>query len=643
MLLIIPVLSGLMLFLDLLAIQKPAEGESVSLRKVFIETLILLGVFVAISSELLSLFTAVTTTGEVIAWLILALLSMGFGLSGRLFKQGWRRLQVSIPRLAGHELIYVAMIGIIFLLAFVTGFLSPPNNNDSLLYHLPRIAHWIQSGSLAHHATAYINQLSYPIWAEEAIMGVWLFTGVDTFSFLIQWLAFAGCIINVTMIAKQITASRPGQWLSLFFALSLPAALLQSSSTQNDIVTAFWFTSMLFFIVLAIKRPLSIVELICFAGSLALGMLTKATFYPYASALLVVFSYLMVRRAGWKKGGRLLLIIALFCIILNAGYWGRNLVTFNSPFGSQEMIGANVSNGVNLGILVNPLRNFVLNLLTPSEPRNIQLFGWMFAPAGQKLGGFPDYWVIFAWNDEDYAGNPLHAILIVLTFLILLIRNKRVDRLVWIYMGMVGISYIMLCFVIQYNPYFVRYEIPFFIASAPLFGLAFGNGVKNKWGIILLVYVLFVTALPWILINKTRPLIALRDYPEPLALHANWVTGKTAGSILLEPKSTTFFARSQQYRDPYLQMAEVIKVSGCKEIGLRIDSSDPEYPFWWILGAPISGYRLESIFAFPEAERYLNEEFQPCAVICTICDGQPEWFGLKLIGKYDQAYLYLDE
>jgi hypothetical protein len=383
--------------------------------------------------------------------------------------------------------------------------------------------------------------------------------------------------------------------------------------------------------------------LICFTGSLALGMLTKATFYPYASVLLIVFSYLMIRRAGWKRGVRLLLIIALFCIILNAGYWGRNLATFNSPFGSQEMIGANVSNGVNLGTLVNPLRNFALNLLTPSEPRNIQLFGWMFAPAGQKLGGFPDYWVIFAWNDEDYAGNPLHAILIVITFLILLIRNKRIDSLVWIYLGMVSISYIVLCFVIQYNPYFVRYEIPFFIASAPLFGLAFGNCIKNKWGIILLVIVLFVTALPWILINKTRPLIALRDYPEPLALHANWVTGKTAGSILLEPESTTFFARSQQYREPYLQMAEVIKASGCKEIGLRIDSSDPEYPFWWILGAPISGYRLESIFAFPEAERYLNEEFQPCAVICTICDGQSEWLGLKLVGKYDQAYLYLDE
>ena len=215
--------------------------------------------------------------------------------------------------------------------------------------------------------------------------------------------------------------------------------------------------------------------------------------------------------------------------------------------------------------------------------------------------------------------------------------------MVWRYLGLVLLSYCTLCTVIKYNPYFVRYAIPFFVASAPLFSLTFRNWIKNNQVLAVVMITLLVTGFPWLLMNKTRPLIALRDHPEPLALKANWVTGFTAGSIILEPRSTTFFARIQHSRDAYLQMAEVIEKSECREVGLRIDSSDPEYPFSWILGAPFNGDRLASIFAFPEAVRYLDGEFKPCAVICTICDGKQEWSGLDLVGKYDNAYLYLNK
>ncbi len=526
---------------------------------------------------------------------------------------------------------------------FSGGYALPPNNFDSLLYHLPRVAHWYQSGSLEHHATAYINQLSYPIWSEEAILQVWLLTNSDAFSFLVQWLALIGGVMGVSLIAKELGGDRQAQWLSVFFTASLPAALLQSSSTQNDIITAFWFTGLLLFILIAVKRPLSALEYLCFAGCLALGMLTKATFYPYAFILLIVFSILVLRRAGWKRGLMILLIIAAICVLVNAGYWGRNLITFGNPFGSQTMIGANVSQSFGIGTLMNPIRNIALNLVTPSDPRNHQFLGWLFSSGETAQNGYPAYWVVFSWNDEDYAGNPLQVLLLSLTLIGLLINHKRVDRTTWSYLGWVLLSYCTVCYVLQYNPYFVRYEIPLFLASAPLFGLVFRKWLKDQRLLTLAIFLLFVTGIPWLLINKTRPLIALRDHPEPLALKATWVTGNTAGSILLEPRSTAFFARMQGSRQPYLQMAGEIQRSGCRDIGLRIDSSDPEYPFWWILGAPFSGLRLESIFAFPEAVRYLTPDYQPCAVICTICDGQIDWSGLYLIGKYENAYLYLDK
>ena len=642
MLLIIPVIAGWFLFLLLLALQEPGRDEPVPLRKLMLEAIILLGLYLALASEALSLLSALTPAGILVAWTLPVICLLVVNVRTHLITRGWQLLRVSRPILTGQDVFFAWLIGIVLILTFLVGVLSPPNNVDSLLYHLPRVAHWFQSGSLEHHATAYINQLSYPIWSEEAILHIWLLTNSDALSFLVQWLALIGGLMGVSLIAKELGSDRQAQWLSVFFAASLPAALLQSSSTQNDIITAFWFIGLLLFILYAIKRPLSPLEYLCFAGCLALGMLTKATFYPYAFILLIVFTILVLRKAGWKRCLLILLIIAAICVLVNAGYWGRNWITFGNPFGSQEMIGANVSQSFGIGTLLNPIRNIALNLVTPSDPRNHQFLGWLFSPGEQAQDGYPAYWVIFSWNDEDYAGNPLQTLLLGFTLIGLLINRRGVDRTTWSYLGLVLLGYFSLCYVLQYNPYFVRYEIPFFLASAPLFGLVFRRWLTDKRLLTVVVFLLFVTGIPWLLINKTRPLIALRDHPEPLALKATWVTGNTAGTILLEPRSTAFFARQQGSREPYLQMAGEIQRSGCRDIGLRIDSSDLEYPFWWILGAPFSGYRLESIFAFPEAERYLQDDFQPCAVICTICDDQREWSGLDLVGKYDNARLYLN-
>jgi hypothetical protein len=643
MLLIIPVIAGVLLFFLLLAIQMPEKHEPLPLRKIMLEVIILLGLYLALVSEVLSLLAALTTAGILVAWTLPIICLLALNVRTHRITRGWQLLRASRPHLTGQDVFFAGTIGIVLIFTFLVGVLSPPNNFDSLLYHLPRVAHWFQSGSLGHHATAYINQLSYPIWSEEAILQIWLLTNSDALSFLVQWLALIGGLMGVTLIVKELGGDRQAQWLSAFFAASLPAVLLQSSSTQNDIITAFWFTGLLLFLLMAVKRPLSALEYLCFSGCLALGMLTKATFYPYAFILLIVFSILVIRRTGWKKGLQVLLIIAAFCVLVNAGYWGRNLLTFGNPFGSQTMVGANVSQSFGIGSLLNPIRNIALNLVTPSDPRNHQFLGWLFSPGEQDHNGYPAYWVVFSWNDEDYAGNPLQVLLLGLTLIGLLINRKRVARTTWSYLGLVLLSYCSLCYVLQYNPYFVRYEIPFFLASAPLFGLVFRNWLKDNRLMALAVLLLFVSGLPWLLINKTRPLIALRDHPEPLALKATWVTGNTAGSILLEPRSTAFFARAQQNREAYLQMAEVIDRSGCRNIGLRIDSSDPEYPFWWILGAPFSAYRLESIFAFPEAERYLEDDLKTCAVICTICQEQPNWSGFDLVGRYDNAFLYFKE
>jgi len=207
----------------------------------------------------------------------------------------------------------------------------------------------------------------------------------------------------------------------------------------------------------------------------------------------------------------------------------------------------------------------------------------------------------------------------------------------------------MLAWIIPPDRWGIRYQVPVFIVSAPLVGLALGlleqkakpRSYRKFPTAALLALVFLVMSLPWVLFNRTRPLIALKEAREPFSLPLVDLFGITLGSVLFEPPETLLFAYWSDYRDPYIEMSNVIRKSGCQQIGLRIDSHDPEYLFWWLLDAPQSGVRIESIYSFPELERYTDPSFTPCAILCTICGDRTRLHGLPLAGTFHEAALFM--
>ena len=126
---------------------------------------------------------------------------------------------------------------------------------------------------------------------------------------------------------------------------------------------------------------------------------------------------------------------------------------------------------------------------------------------------------------------------------------------------------------------------------------------------------MILTSTPWVLLNRSRPLIDMR--PRTMK-----------GSILQEPPTTVLFANWTKLREPYVEVAQAIKSSDCQQVGLRLYSDDLEYPYWWLLEAPQSGIRIEVVVTYPHLEIYLDLDFEPCIIICRIYENQETLYGL---------------
>jgi len=642
MLVILPLLTFILVFLDLLGLHARREDPLGGMRLALLEAVTFLGAYLVIFSEIPSLFRLLTGPGVALCWGLALVLAGWLGWKKSLLVDGLRYLRMQRPRLDWFDWTAGAILAVILVLLFLTAVVSPSNNNDSLHYHMSRVMHWAEDQSLDYYATAYDVQLYSPIWAETIILNLRLLWGNDQLANLVQWSSLIFALIGASLLAKYLGAGRKGQWAAAAFTAGLPMALLEASSTQNDLVTAFWLISLLTFVVIAVKRELFWEEFIGLAVAVGLGLLTKATFYPYAIAPMLYFIVIQFKR---NKLGKVVirgLIIGLVALTLNTGYWGRNLAVYGGLLGPTAVY---KSEKVNLfepsSIPGSVIRVTLLNLAVPKDSLNdvaIRYLTEAFDAIGvHVLDGFTPQW---GWNHEDLASNPIQMLLIPATLLILFLIRRRIDTHLIVPYLLVTISlYFLLPIVKNIADVERRYQLPFFVAWAPLFGIAI-TSTSRKWLAPVSVFLLLVAAFPWALFNRTRPLIAMRPSSDPFTIPC--LAGCTAGSILNEPPVRVLFAAWTELQGPYTDATTVIRQSACRSVGLQLDSHDIEYTFWWLLDAPQSGIRLETILASPRLEGYIDPAFKPCAILCTICRGKTRLHGLHLVSDYTgKVQLYM--
>ncbi|MEJ2606935.1 MAG: glycosyltransferase family 39 protein [Anaerolineales bacterium] len=629
---ILPGTSFIALFLILLSVNTNTPSNFQGWRRTFLKTSIIWSVFIVLSTEGLSLLDEIALVSLKILWGSTLLVLLYIGVRERAFQSAWINLRHKTGQKPhAIDFIFVGILAVIILFIFTIALKAVPSNTDSLLYHMSRVAHWMQNQSMQHYNTQYSQQLTTPPLAESIVLHLRMLAGNDHIANLVQWFSMLGSIIGVTLIAKMLGAGVREQLLAAFFTISIPMGILQATSTQTDYVTSFWLICLLFFVLKGKKGQLEGSEWIYVGLSLGLGMLTKVVFYLYAFPVLLWYFLPRLRRKEIRSTLSQGVGIAVLALLINSGFWARNIQTYGGPFGPGEYISTNSN------LLIDPrvwitasVKQISLDFVSTIPKFNKFLEDGVSGV--QEFLGLDDvnFTIIPGWNHEDLAANPLHMSLVFLSIMFLLIsfRNRDLD-LARTYAGTVLCGFFLFSIMLQFTPYKVRFHLPFFVMWGAVFA-AIANSVNLKRWVYVCCLLFVVASLPWLLFNSTRSVIAIRPYT------------RMGGSIFKETTTAILFANWHNLSDIYTEATETIKDSGCKQVGLNIDSHDVEYPFWRLLDAPESGIRIEAVGTYPYLERYRDTDFSACVVICSLCGDKQEYLGLEKFLDLGEGFaLYL--
>lgn len=556
--------------------------KNTGLRESITKSYIVLFLLIASSTETLSFFGAVTYGPICLFWITLTVVSLTFLFfllkqnDPRTSIKNWLRALTDYGR---HEGIFLLLVACVLSITLIVALVYPPNNWDSMTYHMSRVAEWIDHGSVDFYPTSIDRQNYQPPLAEFAILHLQLLSKSDRFANIIQWFSFFVSIVFVTLIAKEFQLSLRAQLFSAVVAVTIPMAILESSSTQNDLVTSAFCLGFAYFL-LRLVRTLSFHDTVFCAMSLGLALLTKGSAYLYCCAIGLTIGAASVLPTPQPK--RLVLfnrlaVIVIAALVLNVGHFSRIYLVYGGPpSNASALTNEEMSATV---IFSNLVRNGALHIGTPFDMMNNYSFRAIQILLGDQLNnprstlGTTTVSIPSFSLHEDYAGNLLQFMLTALAFLILPFVRISNKRAVYCYASSVLIGAVLYCALLKWHPWATRLHTPIFMLSAPLIAAVFaGFHSTYKRLFVCVAIILFAYSTPFLIYNKTRSFVAMRT-----------------DSILSagDRFKPYFINRPELYAD-YSAAAKIIMDEGPEEVGLCLGYDDYEYPLWVLVGRQAS-------------------------------------------------------
>jgi hypothetical protein len=594
------------------------------------------GLYATISLEILSLFQAVTRINLVILWLIPLLGTTGW-LVYRIRKGSRiRSLNLIFPRDRFKKFLLIGVLSILIITALVA-WKTPPQTWDSLNYHMSRVAHWAQQKAVRHYPTGIEVQNNMPPGAELLVLHSYVLSQGDHWVNFIQWLAMLGSLIGVSWIAQQLGANIRGQLFSVVFAATIPMGIVQASSTMTDYVLAFWMVCVASEATRMHQVKAGFKEVMYIGFAAGLAILTKPTSYAFLMPFALWVLWSLIRTWKWKRVILSALLAMIIIALILAGHFTRNQLLYGNPIGPTDRFDQHANQLLDhRGLISNLVRNISLHIRTPSPYVN-KGFAIIIQGLHKLIGLDVNDSRTTAWGNfkistpsthEILTGNPLHALLILITVAVLLWKRRHLPSSLFVYACLVLLSYVLFSYLYKWLIFGSRLQLPFFLMYAPVVGFLMGQvKLKNlgEWvGVILLL-----GSLPWLLCIETRPILP--------------IPGRSpVESVLTETRLNLLFSTSTYLIEPARDVVLRIEEAGCSQVGLMITGNGAEYPLWSMLKAPRQDLRMEWIVADTSSAILSDPNFTPCAVICEDCKLQSDTFrGLPIVFERAPYRLYL--
>jgi len=610
MLAILPVLTFVALWLFLANF-----GRDSSWRQSALRAAILCGTFGIISAELLSLVYGVKPLGLALSWGFFILVAV-YALRKQHIENGFIHLPpIKLPQ-SWFDRVLIAGILTIIIITGTLGLLSPPQSVDSLHYHMSRIAHWAQEGSLRHFATGIRVQNSISPGAEILMLHPYVLSQSDYLVNSVQWMAMLLSVLGASYIAKQLGGNRKAEIVAAVLVASLPMGIAQASNTLNDFVAAFWVICVTLEALNLYSRRTEQdwrVTLVFLSLASSLVILTKATALPYLAFSGIVVIFFIFKRGGRRGAIRWVVFGFVLIAAVNSGYLIRNTITYENPI-DKELVNLHGNELISLrGILSNILKNAGLHAGTPWEGVNAQIYRLISAihvksgidlndPRTTLIGYFA---VNRPTTDEAYTGNYVHAYLVLASFFLIFFRRKSIGPLA-IFYGVAAVGGFFL-FSAMYKWQIIgsRYHLPFFVIVSP-FVACLVCSFQTQYLSKLIGITIMLLTWPWLFGIRSRPII-------PAA------SNTPIKSVLTEPRESFYTVNAPWVMDQYRTIVDEINRVQCSQVGLMLGGSAMEYLLWEQLGAPRNDLDIEWIVSDTPSEQYSQEDFSPCAIICEKC------------------------
>lgn len=529
----------------------------------------------------------------------------------------------TIRSLVRNNFTYVFVTAVALFLKLIEGIFIAQNNWDSMSYHLPRYLHWIQNGSLDFFITPEQRQNISPVLPDYLLGTMYIIFDNDFFIFAIAWISVIIASYYVYKIIYLLTSNRNTAILGFLASLFLPSQLAFMSSSQTDPISTALIIILLYYTILMKSRESkSLVVLMILMAPLFLTAKTTGLILSLPIYIFITFKYYRYITKYFLQFSTILIFALLPGLPYLLRIKNSRVLTEAGVFASEISP---------QGVFANTLRILINNLQTPIIGLNSYLeaaYYWSTQIVGINPNpiGYGNYGNFYLSNSlhADFVGNPIH--LVYLFIAIMSLRKNKTYRTLSL---LILSQLVLLGATIGWQPWINRFTSTILVVGSILIGIWIAE--RGKFLRISLITLMLTYSSFWIFYNPTRSLLD----PKPLIFAAKELGMKETD--LEKVRQDLVLSRNQQYfsvkpelESPYIFAAEKIIEIRPKEIFIKINGNDFEYPIW-----ALTDFKIE-IYHFQESD--LSKIRQGEAIL--FCSLECDKYELKLLFKKENISVW---